>query len=101
MRDPKWIGVSPSNIRWADDSKKIYFNWNPGNTDRDELFSISPADIKPVNVSISERKKLPSESGQWNKKHTLKLFEKNGDIFLEEQQSGKIVQMATKAGCCL
>ena len=36
MRDPKWIGVSPSDIKWSDDGKKIYFKWNPENTFRDE-----------------------------------------------------------------
>ncbi|MDZ4710385.1 MAG: hypothetical protein SH818_18445, partial [Saprospiraceae bacterium] len=29
MRDPRWIGTSPSNIRWSPDNKFIYFNWNP------------------------------------------------------------------------
>src|SRR5687768_16223431 len=29
MRDPKWIGVYPSNISWSEDGKQVYFNWNP------------------------------------------------------------------------
>src|SRR5450755_114016 len=70
MRDPKWIGVSPSNIHWSGDSKKVYFNWNPNNTDRDELFAITPSDIKTVKVSIDERKAMPAGFGEWNKKHT-------------------------------
>jgi dipeptidyl aminopeptidase/acylaminoacyl peptidase len=93
MRDPKWIGVSPSNIRWGDDSKQLYFNWNPNNTDRDELFSITPADIKPAKVSIDEQRAFPAKSGEWNKKHTLKLYEKNGDIYLEEPKTGSIRQL--------
>src|ERR1700709_2202763 len=84
MRDPKWIGTSPSNIRWSDDSKKIYFNWNPSGGDRDELFSITPVDTKPQKVSLDERKALPPPNGSWNKKHTVKLFEKNGDIYLSD-----------------
>jgi hypothetical protein len=52
MRDPKWMGVSPSNIRWSDDSKKIYFNWNPDKTERDELFYITPGNIKPQKASL-------------------------------------------------
>ena len=93
MRDPKWIGVSPSGIRWSDDSKHIYFNWNPDNTDRDELFSVTPTDIKPIKVSIDEQKAFPSGFGAWNKKHTLKLYEKNGDIYLEDPKTGKIQQL--------
>src|ERR1700744_1310286 len=69
MRDPKWIGTSPSNIRWSDDSKKIYFNWNPENADLSELYSITPNDTKPQKVNLGERKALSSANGSWNKKH--------------------------------
>jgi dipeptidyl aminopeptidase/acylaminoacyl peptidase len=93
MRDPKWIGVSPSNIRWSDDSKKIYFDWNPENADRDQLFSITPTDTKPVKVSIDEQKNMAPQNGSWNKKHTLKLYEKNGDIYLADPKTGKLQQL--------
>ena len=98
MRDPKWIGVSPSNIRWSDDSKKIYFNWNPANTERDELFSITPSATKPVKVSIDEQKGLIPERGQWNNKHTLKVYEKTGDIFLYEPKTGRTEQLTNTTG---
>jgi dipeptidyl aminopeptidase/acylaminoacyl peptidase len=94
MRDPKWIGVAPSNIRWSDDSKNVYFNWNPNNTDRDELFSITPTNTKPVKVSIVDQRSFVP-AGDWNKKHTLKLYEKNGDIFLSELKTGKIQQLTS------
>src|ERR1700733_16007263 len=93
MRDPKWIGISPSNIRWSDDSKHLYFNWNPNNTERDELFSVIPTDTKPVKVSIDEQKVFPSGYGEMNKTHTLKVYEKNGDIYLEDLKTGKIQQL--------
>jgi dipeptidyl aminopeptidase/acylaminoacyl peptidase len=93
MRDPKWMGVSPSNIHWSDDSKKIYFNWNPDKAERDELYNVTTGNIKPQKVSIADRKELVPDNGKWNKKHTLKTFEKNGDIYLLELKSGKIVQL--------
>src|ERR1700761_3189428 len=93
MRDPKWIGTSPSNIRWSDDGKKIYFNWNSENAGLAELYSITPNDTKPQKVSLDERKALSSANGSWNKKHTIKLFEKNGDIFLSDIVKGKIIQL--------
>jgi dipeptidyl aminopeptidase/acylaminoacyl peptidase len=92
MRDPKWMGVAPSNIRWSDDSKNIYFNWNPNKTERDELFAITPANTKPVLVSKAEQFKLPVD-GEWNKKHTLKLYEKNCDLYLSDTKNGKIQQL--------
>ena len=95
MRDPKWIGVSPSNIRWSDDSKKLYFNWNPSDSVRDGLFSITPGDINPVKVSLKEQRLLPSEYGEWNSKRTLKVYAQNGDVFLEEFRTGKITQLTS------
>jgi dipeptidyl aminopeptidase/acylaminoacyl peptidase len=95
MRDPKWIGTSPSNIRWSDDSKKIFFKWNPENADRDQLFAITPSNIKPAKVSIDEQKLMVPEYGEWNKKRTLKVFEKNGDIWLSEVKTGKIQQLTS------
>ncbi|MDB5060647.1 MAG: peptidase, partial [Mucilaginibacter sp.] len=97
MRDPKWMGVSPSNIQWSNDSKKIYFNWNPDKAKRDELYNITIGNIKPQKVSIADRKALTPDNGKWNRKHTLKTFEKNGDIYLLELKSGKIVQLTNTA----
>ena len=29
MQGEKFIGYSPTNISWSDDSKTVYFDWNP------------------------------------------------------------------------
>jgi dipeptidyl aminopeptidase/acylaminoacyl peptidase len=97
MRDPKWIGVSPSNVHWGDDSKKIFFNWNPANAERDELFAITPDNIKPLKVGIDEQKTMAPQGGVWNKKHTLKVYEKNGDIWLADPKTGKVLQLTNTA----
>jgi len=93
MRDPKWIGTSPSNIHWSDDSKKIYFDWNPEKIDQDELYSIIPNNTEPQKVSLNERKALSPANGSWNKKHKIKLFEKNGDIFLSDILKRNTIQL--------
>ena len=93
MRDPKWIGTSPSDIHWSDDSKKLYFTWNPKGADRDSLYSITTGNTSPEAVSLGERKAMVPEGGEWNKKHTLKLFEKYGDIFLSDIPKGKIIRL--------
>ncbi|MDQ1140873.1 hypothetical protein [Pedobacter agri] len=46
MRDPKWMGTSPTNFRWTADSKTLYFNWNPDNKAKEELFKISNSSHK-------------------------------------------------------
>jgi dipeptidyl aminopeptidase/acylaminoacyl peptidase len=95
MRDPKWMGTSPSNVYWSDDSKNIYFNWNPDNAERDELFSITPNNLKSQKVSLDERKTLRPTSGDWNKAHTLKVYENNGDLYIFDAKSGKIEQLTS------
>ncbi|MBD1363626.1 S9 family peptidase [Mucilaginibacter sp. ZT4R22] len=95
MRDPKWMGVSPSKVRWSDDSRKVYFNWNPKSEERDGLFSITPTNLKPREVATEEQRDMAPENGSWNKKRTLKAFERNGDIYLSDIKIGKITQLTS------
>ncbi|HEY0245142.1 MAG TPA: hypothetical protein VGC01_06225, partial [Mucilaginibacter sp.] len=82
MRDPVWMGTSPSNIGWNNDSKNIYFDWNPESAEHDAKYVISPLDPKPTKLTLEERKAIQPAAGPWNKMHTIKLYEKNGDIYL-------------------
>ncbi len=93
MRDPKWMGVAPSNLNWGEDSKQIYFNWNPENNSGDSLYVISLADKTPQKVSASVRRSLPAFTGSYNKSLTKKLYEKNGDLFILEIPTGRITQI--------
>ncbi|MHB8207109.1 prolyl oligopeptidase family serine peptidase [Mucilaginibacter sp.] len=94
MRDPKWIGVAPSDIKWSDDGKKIYFKWNPDNTFRDALYSITPNKLIPQKVSDKERGEItPTDGSKWNQAHTLKVYSYGGDIYLENIKSGKTIQL--------
>lgn len=93
MRDPKWIGTSPSNIFWSEDGKKIYFSWNPDGNKADSLYSVS-ADGKNIRkVSPQERRSLPSPEGAYNRAETKKVYEKNGDIYLYDIKVGKPQQI--------
>ncbi len=90
MRDPKWMGVAPSNVNWSHDSKQLYFNWNPETNPGDSLYSISLTYRTPQKVSASARRMMPAFSGTYNKSFTKKLYEKNGDLFLLDIPTGKI-----------
>jgi dipeptidyl aminopeptidase/acylaminoacyl peptidase len=93
MRDPKWIGVSPSNIRWSDDSKKVYFEWNPQSEYRGSVYSITANNTIPQKVGMEEQRNFPGYSGAWNKKHTERVYVKSGNIFLEDVKTGKTTQL--------
>lgn len=93
MRDPKWMGVAPSNVNWSDDSKQLYFNWNPETNPGDSLYTISLSNRTPQKVSASARRAMPAFSGTYNKSFTKKIYEKNGDLYLLDIPTGKITQI--------
>ena len=57
MRDPKWMGTSPSNAFWSNDSKTVYFNWNPQKQISDSLyaFAINATAPEKANSNIIEK----------------------------------------------
>ncbi len=93
MQDPKaWVGTSPSNPFWADDSKTVYFSWNPAAAKGDSLYKITLAgDRKPLKVSPAERRILLVQAGTstYNRTRTQRLFERDGDLFWIEIGTGK------------
>lgn len=93
MRDPKWMGTSPSNVFWSEDSKQVYFSWNPDNAPADSLYSASVAAKTPQKVSPKVRRALPTGFGEYNKNRTKRVFEKNGDIYLLDVATGKETQI--------
>ena len=63
MRNPKWMGVAPSNVFWAENSKQVYFNWNPENNSGDSLYTVVLPNLKPVKISPQNRRQLPAQFG--------------------------------------
>lgn len=91
MEDPvKWIGTSPNNIFWADDSKTVYFNWNPEQNPADSLYKISLNDKRPHKVTIEERRSIPNRyTVTYSKDNLRQLYMKEGDIFIKDMSSGQ------------
>ncbi|MDN5216708.1 prolyl oligopeptidase family serine peptidase [Fulvivirgaceae bacterium BMA12] len=93
MQGQSWVGHSPSNLRWSDDSKTLYFDWNPENLPGDSLYYTDLGELTPQKVPPTSRRSLPSFSGKINKKGDLKIYEKDGDLFLLEIPTGNIKQL--------
>jgi Tol biopolymer transport system component len=93
MRHPNWMGVAPSNVFWSEDGKQLFFNWNPDKNPGDSLYMITLANRVPQKVSPAMRRSLPAINGSYNRSHTKKLYERNGDIFVFDILSGKSVQV--------
>lgn len=89
MRDQKWLGTAPSNYRWSADSKTIFFDWNPENKEKEELYQVGVNSAKPLKSDKKEAEKQLIEDYQYNKSHTLGLAEKSGDIYLYDVKGNK------------
>lgn len=90
MRDPNWIGTSPSNPYWSVDGKYLYFNWNPDKAPADSLYYITQENKTPVKASVAQIQNILSPfSIKWNNERTAYVFSKDGDIFITEARSGK------------
>ncbi|UTA67378.1 prolyl oligopeptidase family serine peptidase [Emticicia sp. 21SJ11W-3] len=96
MQEPyKWIGTSPGNIFWSEDSKTIYFSWNPDKNKSDSLYKIVLPDKTPLKVTPKERRSLPSQQGTYNKDYSLKVYEKQGELYLLYTNTQKIKQLTS------
>ena len=93
MQDPKFtVGSLPSNIFWSEDSKTIYFNWNPDKNKADSLYGASIYDKKPFKVAPQTRRALPSQ-GDYSKDFFRKTYTKNGDLYLMDVRTMAIRQI--------
>jgi dipeptidyl aminopeptidase/acylaminoacyl peptidase len=90
MRDPKWIGTSPSNISWSFNSKYIYFNWNPEKALTDSLYFISKENLLPQKTTYTQRQDiLDPRNISYNSNRTSFVSDRDGDIFITDSKTGK------------
>lgn len=93
MRGKDFVGHWPSDPHWSEDGKSLYFDWNPENNPGDSLYRYQLGSKEAVKVSAVERSKLPPFHGEYNKAHTLKTYDHNGDVFLLNIKSGEVLQV--------
>lgn len=89
----KWIGTSPSNIFWSEDGKTLYFSWNPDKNKGDSLYKFVLPDRTPVKVTPKERRALPAQSGTYSPSRSMKVYEKQGELYLLYTKTLKIKQL--------
>ncbi len=78
----KWIGTSPSQVRWSEDSASIYFLWNPEAKDDPELYVIPREGGTPQRVAREQYRAIPPPDAEKNRDATMKVYAAYGDIFV-------------------
>jgi len=97
MRDPSWMGTSPSRVSWSENGERLYFDWRREGDKGDSLYVVSSNGGIPQRVSLAERRALPGRSGSYNKERTKKVYSKSGDIFILDIRAGKELQLTNTA----
>ncbi|MBX3239008.1 MAG: prolyl oligopeptidase family serine peptidase [Chitinophagaceae bacterium] len=94
MRDPKWIGSSPSDPEWSADGKTLYFQWNPDNAPADSLYAFDVQSGKINPVAVSQKSLVVfARNLVYNSARTQYVYARDGDIFWQEIKSGKAKQI--------
>lgn len=89
MEGEKFVGYLPENIFWGPDGASIYFTWNPDMDTLRQLYKVSPRGGSPEPVSLEEQMLLPTRGGVYSDDRTEMLFEKGGDLFLLDLETGE------------
>ncbi len=85
MRGEGLVGRSPDELRWAEDSRTVYFRWrDPAARDTTtHLYRVRAAGGAPEMVpdSVAERV-VPAQNGDWTVGRTRRASERAGDIYV-------------------
>lgn len=94
MRDPKWIGTSPSNVFWSPDSKKVFFSWNPEKKMSDSTYMFSIGSTTPVKAPMQEvQLSQAMNNAVYNDTRTKMLYALRGDLYLVDLSSNKTIRI--------
>ncbi|MBX2871880.1 MAG: prolyl oligopeptidase family serine peptidase [Saprospiraceae bacterium] len=97
MQGEKFVGFSPTRIRWSDDNETIYFSWNPNQDTLRSWYKVGMDGGAPQVLELEEEMQLPL-GGTYNKDRTKKVYVKNGDLFLQDFSSGATQQLTNTVG---
>lgn len=89
MKGHAFVGYLPKSINWSENGKSIYFTWNPNNDLLESQYKVDLKGLVPYKVGLEELQTRPAQNGDYSKDQNIKVYEKNGDIFLHYVRSGK------------
>ena len=81
MQGEDFVGYLPTDVEWSEDSKNIYFSWNPDNDTIRSTYEVNINTKKIQKRSFEDLKTTPN-SGDYSKDYKWKVYEKGGDLFL-------------------
>lgn len=90
MRDPRWMGTSPSNLQWSNDGQQLFFSWNPEKNPADSTYFITLSNKVPAKATIAQTQDINFIGNfVYNLSRSAFVYSKDGDVFYTETKSGK------------
>jgi dipeptidyl aminopeptidase/acylaminoacyl peptidase len=93
----KWIGTPPSDIRWSEDGRSIYFQWNPDAKDDSELYSVPRQGAAPSRVPLEQYRSIAPATAEANRSGSMKVYVAYGDVFVITRPAGQVRRITETA----
>jgi len=82
MRDPKWMGSSPSQLQWTVDGSMLFFKWHPDRVAADSSYYITTENKTPQKASGAMlQSAIFYENVTFNSSRTAYVYSKDGDVY--------------------
>jgi len=88
MQGERFIGYLPENPIWSDDGSTLFFTWNPEMDTLRRWYKTTRMGEAPIRLTPEEVRDM-SAAGRHNRDRTMKVYSKDGDIFLIDLRSGE------------
>ncbi len=89
MRDPKWIGSSPSQLQWNASSDTLFFMWNSVQAAADSLYYITVTNKSPKPYKLNKFNKSYGAERKYSRDRTAFLETIDGDIYYSKGNKRK------------
>lgn len=94
MRDPKWLGTSPSAPYWSADGRYLLFSWNPEAAIADSIYYVSLSDLQPKKSTYTFRENNTGSNNLiYNSSASAATYVKGGDIYFVDNKTKKEVRV--------
>ena len=89
MRGPELYGTAPTQVRFSDDARWVYFRWRkPGVDTADTSYRVRVEGGEPEALTREQADSLTPQPGTWSTDRRLKVYVSRGDVWLYEAGRG-------------
>ncbi|MEE8118655.1 MAG: prolyl oligopeptidase family serine peptidase, partial [Gammaproteobacteria bacterium] len=97
MADPDWKGNDALNPYWSDDGKFVYYEQKRDDETFNDIYRVDVETGAISQIVTSELSSVDAPNGHYNADFTRKVTVRNGDIFIKDLASEKLLQVTRSA----